>query len=296
MNMCDFDNYQMRYESELSMNKKGFTLIELLVVISIIALLLSILMPSLSKVKEKARQVVCLSNCGQWALAGHIYCTDEDDSFPVRIASDGRVQYGWPWQYYKVRSNGYVYIDLIESFLKPYINEVEFIFCPSVRTSNRRFINGESVENMDWEQIKQACRAKANPYGYLEGDYSLFCGYDMTDQDLMAVTGGLRFGEWIPIPPQNEVDNRSETEPSPSPIKLSKCKPNTALSGDRLFYNHVDKIFLGNHPFSVEGVEDAPHGVNTAFVDGSASWVKYKQLAPFIQYPSGSAFLWADPK
>ena len=49
--------------------KSGFTLIELLVVISIIALLLSILMPALTKVKAQARAVVCKSNLKQLAVA-----------------------------------------------------------------------------------------------------------------------------------------------------------------------------------------------------------------------------------
>ncbi|MHC4325620.1 MAG: type II secretion system protein [Planctomycetota bacterium] len=49
--------------------RKGFTLIELLVVISIIALLMSIIMPCLSKVKDKARDVSCLNNERQFGLA-----------------------------------------------------------------------------------------------------------------------------------------------------------------------------------------------------------------------------------
>jgi len=59
--------------------KRGFTLIELLVVISIIALLLSILMPSLSLAKQKASGVVCLSNEKQLSLAWTLFASDNDD-------------------------------------------------------------------------------------------------------------------------------------------------------------------------------------------------------------------------
>ncbi len=58
--------------------RKGFTLIELLVVISIIALLVSILMPALSKARESAKASVCLSNLHQWALAFGMYTADND--------------------------------------------------------------------------------------------------------------------------------------------------------------------------------------------------------------------------
>jgi len=56
--------------------KNGFTLIELLVVISIIALLLSILMPSLSKAKDSAKRIVCQSNLKQWSLCFSLYVND----------------------------------------------------------------------------------------------------------------------------------------------------------------------------------------------------------------------------
>ncbi|AQT69134.1 hypothetical protein STSP2_02321 [Anaerohalosphaera lusitana] len=62
-------------------NKKAFTLIELLVVISIIALLLSIMMPALGMVKEKARGVVCRSNLKQWGLCYMLYAQNNDDRF-----------------------------------------------------------------------------------------------------------------------------------------------------------------------------------------------------------------------
>ena len=56
--------------------KHGFTLIELLVVISIIALLMSILVPALARAKDLARTVICLSNEKQQFLANSVYAED----------------------------------------------------------------------------------------------------------------------------------------------------------------------------------------------------------------------------
>lgn len=59
------------------MKKKGFTLIELLVVISIIALLLSILLPSLSKAKVSARRVMCGTRLKSIHLAATLYASED---------------------------------------------------------------------------------------------------------------------------------------------------------------------------------------------------------------------------
>ena len=62
------------------MKKKAFTLIELLVVITIIALLVSILMPALSKAKKQARTVVCQSNNKQMAMALGVFAAEHNDT------------------------------------------------------------------------------------------------------------------------------------------------------------------------------------------------------------------------
>lgn len=60
----------------------GFTLIELLVVIAIIALLMGILMPAMTRVRELAREISCRSNLKQYGLAVVMYAGDFDDRFP----------------------------------------------------------------------------------------------------------------------------------------------------------------------------------------------------------------------
>lgn len=54
-------------------NKKGFTLVELLVVISIIALLLAVLMPALSKAREQGRRMVCLNLNKSFGTSNALY-------------------------------------------------------------------------------------------------------------------------------------------------------------------------------------------------------------------------------
>ncbi|OHB56943.1 MAG: hypothetical protein A2Y12_08975 [Planctomycetes bacterium GWF2_42_9] len=66
---------------------RGFTLVELLVVISIIALLLAILMPSLNKAREAGRRVVCCSNLRQWGIGFMLYEQDYRGRLPMAYAS-----------------------------------------------------------------------------------------------------------------------------------------------------------------------------------------------------------------
>lgn len=58
---------------------RAFTLVELLVVISVIALLISILLPSLNRARQQSRSVQCLTNLRQLAYGWHMYADDNND-------------------------------------------------------------------------------------------------------------------------------------------------------------------------------------------------------------------------
>lgn len=170
--------------------KKGFTLIELLVVIGIIALLLSIVLPSLKKVKAKARQLVCKSNLRSIHTALIMYAEDNNDKVTDPLG-DTTTPDARPNPY--VQWKGYDYDRWCRKWylrLYDYLETPEVYVCPAWRlidgenfiayavgeeifyvtyTANEYFVSGRELENAagvrarrDWRYTELVHQTVAN--------------------------------------------------------------------------------------------------------------------------------------
>jgi prepilin-type N-terminal cleavage/methylation domain-containing protein/prepilin-type processing-associated H-X9-DG protein len=254
--------------------KKGFTLVELLVVIGIIALLISILLPSLNKARRSAKGVQCLSNLRQLE-AGYVMYADGNrgwllDYGPTTVAGQPiwNGSYGIPWA----------------TNLSPYIptNVDSYMICPECESLRPRTGTSPGVLNESY----------IADYGTILWD----CSYGMNVA--VASDGGTYMtGQYQKL---SQLPVGGQTTPVFMDAVWRDIVPNasTALVPPDLKYGGFNMSPLA-YSFQRGCINRHIGAINVAFADGHAERVRLPDLwglnwsstwVPTTQYNSAAVF------
>lgn len=251
----------------------GFTLIELLVVISIMALLIALLLPSLTRAKEQARRILCASNLHQIAVGSVAYANDYSGQLPPS-----------PFMDFGGQAN-YMRADVFNEFLTLYGLEKDMWICPNIPSDDyvRTNLDDFPDPNKNW---------------YLQPDYS--------DGPYQTVMLGYNYSAGL-VPGYQPVGTTPEEIKSPKtlsdPSDWVLCSDYMELWWDGIEQKADTVIMASGHVNHLEHpaggmrgwyVDVVPAGSNVGLLGGSVSWRTWPELEPRMRshpwYPMSTGF------
>ena len=214
----------------------GFTLIELLVVVAIIALLVAILVPSLTRARELTKRTVCLANLHHMSIALVVYANDYDSYMPTNIdwlfVSDP-YYLGPPWYGHEITGKlTALSTDMrlgLGKLFPDYSSVGDIFWCPGLNPPELP----DSSNQMQPVDTFHLPNLTEDPGGWSMGAYAMYSGY------------------WKQ---PNERPGSGVYE-----VKPFLTKPNMAIAADYFW----GSSYVPNHE----------EGWNVAWANGSASWV-----------------------
>ena len=252
------------------MRRLGFTLIELLVVISIIALLMAVLVPSLRSSREQVKATLCRSNIRQLALGLTMYEND-NETFPHALdetifrpppgGHPGNLMHdrmGWWW------------FNHITAYSKRNSNRPSVTLCPSRKINSNTLKNNVLCGN--YGVNRSICRTSCGkPDPNFTGRPLRVTGISRASETLLVLDSGYSMITWQHASDPRFVSLGSELEDT-------AYIPGLEINKDRsLWPGQEQDAIEGRHPDKT---------VNVGFADGHVDKVKAEGL--FVENIAGS--------
>jgi len=252
----------LRVESPRVWRRPAFTLIELLVVVAIIALLVAILLPSLSRAREQARAVKCSSNLHQLAMATTYYAQDNANRLPYILGTDtgdGIPNHAPYYQYHQI-------FDFWE-----YLKDLSIFVCPSARDENS-VLNVDAYFDNSPESHYNIVQRSDERYllAYRQGWWP---NIDPTKYNGELITD-LYTEYWFNDFSEGARTSTGKPVPAPNGGKIEKLPlPNyVVVLSDAVWHENKDALRHNG-------------GINIGFLDAHAEWYEQEE---YWHHPEGS--------